>query len=166
VGSVPHFTAETWNLRIGGLVQHPLDLDYAGFRALPRVAKKSDLHCVTTWSRYDLSWGGVPLAHVLEMVAPLPEARHAFVQCDGGYTTNLALEDLRHPDVLLADTLSDEPLTPEHGFPVRLVLPHKYAWKSAKWVRSIELIADDRPGFWEMRGYSTNADPFTEERHG
>jgi DMSO/TMAO reductase YedYZ molybdopterin-dependent catalytic subunit len=97
-------------------------------------------------------------------VKPLPEAKFVFIQCDGGYTVNLAIEDVRRPNVLLADSLAGEPLTPEHGFPVRLVVPHKYSWKSAKWIRSIEFISEDRPGFWEVRGYSNTADPFAEER--
>jgi DMSO/TMAO reductase YedYZ molybdopterin-dependent catalytic subunit len=166
VGSVPHFDTETWDLRIGGLVESPLSFDYQAFKALPRVTRESDLHCVTSWSRYDLNWGGVSLTHILGRANPLPEARHVFIQCDGGYTTNLTLEDLRDPDVLLADSLDGEPITREHGLPVRLVVPKKYSWKSAKWVRSIEFIAEDRQGFWEMRGYSNNADPFAEERHG
>ncbi len=165
VGSIPHFDAETWDLKIGGLVESPLNLDYRSFRMLPRVVRESDFHCVTTWSRYDLKWGGIPLLHILAQVNPHPEARFAFIQCDGGYTTNLDIEALRDPDTLLADSLDDAPLTTEHGFPVRLVVPNKYSWKSAKWVRSIEFVAEDRPGFWEMRGYSNNADPFAEERH-
>ncbi len=165
VGSIPHFSAETWDLRVGGLVESPCEFDYRAFRLLPRVTRKSDFHCVTTWSRYDLEWGGDSMTHILGRVHPMPTARFVFIQCDGGYTTNVALDDLRDPDAMLADSLAGEPLTPEHGFPVRLVLPKKYSWKSAKWVRSIEFIAEDRPGFWEMRGYSSSADPFEEERH-
>jgi DMSO/TMAO reductase YedYZ molybdopterin-dependent catalytic subunit len=166
VGSIPHFAPETWSLRIGGLVESPAEFDYYTFQGLPRVNRTSDLHCVTTWSRCDLEWGGVSMAHILGRVGPLPTASFAFVQCDGGYTTNLAIADLRDPGAMLADSLGGIPLTAEHGFPVRLVVPNQYAWKSAKWVRSIEFIAENRPGFWEMRGYSNSADPFAEERHG
>ncbi|MHC4471966.1 MAG: molybdopterin-dependent oxidoreductase [Planctomycetota bacterium] len=164
VGSVPTFDRESWDLRLTGLLETPLTLDHDAFLALPRVESVSDLHCETTWSRYDNRWEGVLLRELVDRARPLPDAGQVHVHCDGGYTTNLPLEALLDDDVLLADRLDGEPLPPEHGFPVRLVVPKRYAWKSAKWVRLIEFLSEDRPGFWESRGYSNTADPWTEDR--
>jgi len=164
VGTVPPFLPESWNLRLSGLVRRELDFSLADFRALPRIERTTDLHCVTTWSRYDLRWGGVPTAELLARCSLLPEAKYAYVTADGNYTTIVTVEDLQAESSLLADSLDGEPLAPEHGFPARLVIPHLYAWKSAKWVRAIEFTADYRPGFWEARGYAAGGKVTTEDR--
>ena len=164
-GPVPRVDLTTWDLKIDGLVLHPQRWTWDEFRALPRVRVNSDIHCVTRWSRYDNQWEGVALHEVLHRAAPRPEARFAIIRAEQGYTTNLPLEELANDDVLLADTHDGVPLTPEHGWPLRLVVPRRYFWKSAKWIRSIELAAADRPGFWEQNGYHNEADPWHEERY-
>lgn len=164
VGSVPPLIPESWNLRMAGLVRREVVLSLEEFQALPRVEVTTDFHCVTTWSAYDLTWGGVRMADLVKRCSILPEAEHAYVQADGSYTTILRIDDLTREDVLIADRLNGEELTPEHGFPARLVVPHLYAWKSVKWLRSIEFVKDYRPGFWEARGYSATGDVNTEDR--
>jgi DMSO/TMAO reductase YedYZ molybdopterin-dependent catalytic subunit len=129
------------------------------------VQVRSDIHCVTRWSRFDNLWAGVSLREVLRRAVPRPEARFAIIRAEQGFTTNLPLAELEHDDVLLADTHDGVPLTPEHGWPLRLVVPHRYFWKSAKWIRDIELAAGDHPGFWEQNGYHNEADPWNEERY-
>ncbi len=164
-GPVPPFDPKTWDFQVFGLVEQPLRLSYEEFRALPRVAVAADMHCVTTWSRFDMRWEGVAAREIVARVRPKPEARFVIVHCEQGYTTNLPLAEFADSDCLFADTESGRPLTPEHGFPLRLVVPKLYAWKSAKWVRKIEFAATDRPGFWEVRGYHNHADPWREERY-
>jgi len=164
-GAVPEVELAKWDLRVHGLVEHPQLWTWDEFRALPRVQVKSDIHCVTRWSRYDNLWEGVSLREVLRRAAPRPEARFAIIRAEQGFTTNLPLAELEHDDVLLADTHDGVPLTPEHGWPLRLVVPRRYFWKSAKWIRAIELAATDRPGFWEQNGYHNEADPWNEERY-
>ena len=132
--------------------------------ALPRVTVCSDIHCVTRWSRYDNQWRGVLFAEVLRHVAVKPEARFAVIHAERGFTTNLSLAELTNDDVLFAWQHDGKDLTPEHGWPLRLVVPRRYFWKSAKWVRAVELVAEDRPGFWEQNGYHNEADPWNEER--
>jgi len=163
-GSVPGVDLEQWDFRVYGLVERPVRWTWQEFSALPRVAVRSDIHCVTRWSRFDNLWQGVAIREVLARVGPKPEAVFAIVHAEQGYTTNLPLAELDHDDVLLADRHDGEPLAPEHGWPLRLVVPRRYFWKSAKWVRGIELTADDRPGFWEQNGYHNDADPWKEER--
>lgn len=165
-GALPRFDPETWQLRVDGLVEQPLTLGWDAFQALPHVRSRSDFHCVTAWSKFDNVWTGVRFRRLAERAGVRPEARHAIVHAEGGYTTNVPLEDLLRDDVLLADGHEPEPLTAEHGAPLRLVVPHLYAWKSAKWVRRLELTADDRPGYWERIGYHNRGDPFREERFG
>ncbi len=164
-GPVPRVDLAAWDLRIHGLVAHPQRWTWEEFRALPRVQVHSDIHCVTRWSRFDNVWEGVSLHEVLQRAAPKPEARFAVIHAEQGYTTNLPLEELANDDVLLADTHDGMALTPEHGWPLRLVVPRRYFWKSAKWIRAIELTAADRPGFWEQNGYHNAADPWNEERY-
>jgi DMSO/TMAO reductase YedYZ molybdopterin-dependent catalytic subunit len=164
-GPIPPFDPQTWDFQVFGLIEQPLRFSYEEFRALPRGTVAADMHCVTTWSRYDMRWEGVPVREVLARARPLPSARFVIVHCENGYTTNLPFDEFAGPDCLFADTESGKPLTAEHGFPLRLVVPKLYAWKSAKWVRKIELAAKDRPGFWEVRGYHNHADPWTEERY-
>jgi len=164
-GSVPQVDLARWDLRVDGLVEHPQRWTWDEFRALPRVRVRSDIHCVTRWSRYDNTWDGVAITEVLRRAGVKPGAKFAIVHADPDYTTNLPLEELAHDDVLLADTHDEAPLAPEHGWPLRLVVPQRYFWKSAKWIRRIELTADDRPGFWERNGYHNEADPWSEERY-
>jgi DMSO/TMAO reductase YedYZ molybdopterin-dependent catalytic subunit len=164
-GSVPRFDPATWELRIGGLVQTPIRLTYPEVRALPAVRVRCDIHCVTAWSKLDVEFEGVLAKTVLELARPRPEARYAMVHAEQGYETNLPLDYLLADDALFAYRANGADLTPEHGWPLRLVVPRLYFWKSAKWVRGIELLAQDRPGFWERNGYHNHADPWKEERY-
>jgi DMSO/TMAO reductase YedYZ molybdopterin-dependent catalytic subunit len=164
-GPTPRFNLKTWDFKIFGLVEEPLGFSYEEFRALPIHRQVSDFHCVTTWSRLDNAWEGVRIADLMARVKLKPEARHAIIHCDGGYTTNLPLAELLDDDVMLAYGHDGRDLEPDHGFPLRLVVPKLYAWKSAKWVRAIEFTDIDRRGFWEVRGYHNHADPWTEERY-
>jgi DMSO/TMAO reductase YedYZ molybdopterin-dependent catalytic subunit len=166
VGSVPPFAPESWSLHLSGLVRRELKFTHEEFLALPRAEVTTDMHCVTTWSRYDLRWSGVLTSELVRKCSLLPEARYAYVQTDGNYTTILRVEDLKAETSILADRLDGAPLPAENGFPARLVVPHLYAWKSAKWVRAIEFVPDYRPGFWEARGYSATGDAATEDRFG
>jgi DMSO/TMAO reductase YedYZ molybdopterin-dependent catalytic subunit len=163
-GQVPAFNPRTWSFHIFGLVEEPAQLTWEEFKALPRKEVVADMHCVTRWSRFDVRWEGVPVAEVLKLVRVEPEARHALVHGEHGYTTNLPLEDFLRPTTLFALKHAGEPLPPDHGYPVRLVVPHLYAWKSAKWVRGVEFLAEDEPGFWERVGYHNYGDPFREQR--
>lgn len=163
-GQVPQVDLATWDLVVDGLVESPARWTWEQFLALPRTRVHSDIHCVTRWSRYDNAWDGVTLADLLALVRPAPAARFAIVHAELGFTTNLPLAELANADVLLADRHDGEPLTPEHGWPLRLVVPRRYFWKSAKWVRRIELVDRDAPGFWERNGYHNDADPWREER--
>ena len=164
-GPVPRFNPKTWDLRILGEVEEPLRFTYEEFRALPRSQQVADFHCVTTWTRLDNRWEGVRVVDLMKLVKLKPQARFVMIHCDGGYTTNLPLEYFVDDDVMLADRHDGQDLTPDHGFPLRLVVPKLYAWKSAKWVRAIEFLPKDRRGFWEVRGYHNRADPWTEERY-
>ncbi len=163
-GSVPRVDLATWDLRVTGLVETPRRWTRAEFLALPRVTVRSDIHCVTRWSRFDNEWHGVSAAEVLRQAGVKPEARHAVVLAENGFTTNLPIAELTQDDVLFAWQHDGVDLTPEHGWPLRLVVPRRYFWKSAKWVRGLELVARDRPGFWEQNGYHNEADPWGEER--
>jgi DMSO/TMAO reductase YedYZ molybdopterin-dependent catalytic subunit len=164
-GSVPQFDRATWDLKVFGLVEEPLTLSYDQFLDLPATRIVTDIHCVTTWSKLDTIWEGVLFRELINSVQVDPEARFVMVHCEQDFTTNVPLEVLMDDDVLLAHRYDDQPLTPEHGYPLRLVVPKKYLWKSAKWVRGLELMAQDRLGFWEVRGYHNNADPWKEERY-
>jgi DMSO/TMAO reductase YedYZ molybdopterin-dependent catalytic subunit len=163
-GATPEIRPEDWTLRIFGLVEGEAVLPWAEFQALPRVQVKADFHCVTRFSTLDNSWEGVAARELLRRVRVSPEASHVMVHCYGGYTTNLPLEDFLSERSLLADRHGGLPLAVDHGGPVRLVVPHLYAWKSAKWVNGIELMDEDRRGFWEENGYHTYGDPWREER--
>jgi DMSO/TMAO reductase YedYZ molybdopterin-dependent catalytic subunit len=164
-GSVPRFDAATWRFRVSGLVAQPLEFTYEAFRALPRTTLSCDVHCVTAWSKLDMVFEGVPARVVLERARPLPEARFVMVHAEQGYETNLPLEVLLSDDALFAWRANGADLTPEHGWPLRLVVPRLYFWKSAKWVRALEVMATDRKGFWERNGYHNRADPWREERY-
>ncbi|AFH37972.1 sulfite oxidase-like oxidoreductase [Thermus thermophilus] len=163
-GETPRIAKEAWRLEVTGLVETPLVLTYEDLLARPQVELTRDFHCVTRWSRLDVTWKGVRTRDLLEEARPRPEAVAALVESYGGYTTNLLLEDLLREDVLLAHTLFGKPLPPERGGPVRLLVPHLYAWKSAKWVRRIVLLDHLELGFWERLGYHWRGDPWKEER--
>ena len=164
LGIVPEIDTENWQLRIYGLVEHELNLDWAAFQQLPQVSDISDFHCVTRWSQLDMDWSGVSAQHLLMLAAPLESAKYVTLHGFDGYTTNIELNALLDDDVIVAHSVLGKPLTREHGGPVRMVVPKRYAWKSAKWLKSIELHAEDRPGFWEVRGYHNYADPWLEQR--
>lgn len=164
LGIVPEIDTENWQLRIYGLVEHELNLDWAAFQQLPQVSDISDFHCVTRWSQLDMDWSGVSAQHLLMLAAPLESAKYVTLHGYDGYTTNIDLNALLDDDVIVAHSVLGKPLTREHGGPVRMVIPKRYAWKGAKWLKSIELHAEDRPGFWEVRGYHNYADPWLEQR--
>jgi DMSO/TMAO reductase YedYZ molybdopterin-dependent catalytic subunit len=163
-GNVPRVDLATWDLRVHGLVERPARWTYNEFLALPQVEVGSDIHCVTRWSRFDNRWQGVSFKEVLRRVQVRPEARFAVIHAEQGFTTNLPLAELSQDDVLFAHKHDGADLTPDHGWPLRLVVPRRYFWKSAKWVRAVEFTADDQPGFWERNGYHNEADPWQEER--
>lgn len=164
-GRIPAFDPQTWTLETRGLVESPLTLSWDEFQALPRKRITADFHCVTGWSKFDNEWEGPPFREIFERTRPKAEAKFVMVRADGGYTTNVPLEDLLRDDVLLADRHAPEPLTAEHGAPLRLIVPHLYAWKSVKWLRGFDFIESDRPGFWEQVGYHMRGDPFREQRY-
>jgi DMSO/TMAO reductase YedYZ molybdopterin-dependent catalytic subunit len=166
VGSVPKFDPKTWDFVVEGLVESPVRLSFDEFLKLPKVASVGDFHCVTGWSRLGSRWEGVLFKTVADMVKPLKEARYATVVAEGDYTTSLPLEELLDDDVLLAYGFEGKPLEPVHGGPLRLVVPKRYAYKSAKWVRKLRFTKEQELGFWEKRGYSNTADPWKEERYG
>lgn len=164
LGIQPNIDLADWQLRVFGLVEQELNLSWADFQALPQITAVSDFHCVTRWSRLDMDWHGVRAQEVLAMAQPKDQAKFVTLHSHDGYTTNLPLEALLDDDVLIAHAVLGQPLAIEHGGPVRLVVPKRYAWKSAKWLKAIELHAEDRPGFWEVRGYHNDADPWLEQR--
>jgi DMSO/TMAO reductase YedYZ molybdopterin-dependent catalytic subunit len=164
VGDVPTFDSETWDFRITGLVEEPVRLSWDEFTRLPIQEVRADMHCVTRWSRFDVRWGGVLFMEVMKLAGPKPEAQYVMVHAEHGFTSNVPLGDLMRPTTLFALKHQGEPLPAEHGYPVRLVVPHLYAWKSVKWVRGIEFMKQDAPGFWEENGYHMYGDPFREQR--
>lgn len=164
-GTVPKVDLATFDLRVFGLVEEPLRLSYDELRALGPVEVVADMHCVTGWTTLDNRWLGVPFRVLAERARPRPEARWVIAHCEHGYTTDLSLEAMMDEDVLLAWGHDGEDLTPEHGWPLRLVVPKRYGWKSAKWLRGLELTDRNRRGFWEERGYHVHADPWREERY-
>jgi DMSO/TMAO reductase YedYZ molybdopterin-dependent catalytic subunit len=147
------------------LVEHPTVLSWADFNALPQVSDVSDFHCVTTWSKYDCRWDGVPFTALYERVQPTAEARFVYFTSYDGYSTNVPLEQCLDDDVLIATRFDGAPLPLEHGGPARVIIPKLYAWKGAKFVKAISFLAEDKLGFWEVRGYSNTADPWREERY-
>jgi DMSO/TMAO reductase YedYZ molybdopterin-dependent catalytic subunit len=165
-GTVPQVDVATWRFEVKGAVEQPYSLTWEELQTLPRQQTVCDIHCVTRWSRYDNAFEGVAVSRLLAVARPLAVARFVLVHAEQGFTTNLPLADLERPANLLATTHGGEPLPPEHGGPVRLLVPHLYFWKSAKWVRGFELLADDYPGFWEQNGYHMRGDPWMEERYG
>ncbi len=165
-GFVPRIDPAKWTFRITGLVKEERTLDFAQFMELPRIEVFSDIHCVTSWSRLDNRWEGVSTSVLKDLVKIEPAAFFVSVQAAAGFTTNLTWADFFQPDVLLAIKHDGEPLTAEHGGPVRLVVPRLYFWKSAKWVTGVQFLARDKRGFWESNGYHNHGDPWKEERYG
>ena len=163
---IPDVERDSWRFEIKGLVARPISLDLKGLQALPRVKVFADMHCVTRWSRLGNLWEGVLTRELISRAEPSPGASFVLVHGhDKGYSTNLPLGDLLADDVLLANTHDGEPLPAHHGGPVRLVVPQRYAWKSAKWVKGFELLSEDKAGFWERGGYHMHGDPWEEERY-
>ncbi|MFH1570405.1 MAG: sulfite oxidase-like oxidoreductase [Gemmatimonadota bacterium] len=167
LGIHPRFHERRWHFQVEGEVTSPIDVDWAGFQALlPRVEQVADFHCVTTWSKLDVRWGGIRFIDLAALVEPTDAARFVIMHCADGYTTNLPLADLLDDNVILACELEGQPMPVEHGGPMRLVVPKLYAWKSAKFLQRLVFQAEDEPGFWEQRGYHMRGDPWKEERHG
>ena len=165
LGVRPEVPLSEWTLTLDGLVEHTVTLDWAKFNALPQVNDRSDFHCVTTWSKYDCDWSGVAFTTQFELAQPKPEAKFVYFTSYDGYSTNAPLANCLDDDVLVATRFGGEPVTLEHGGPARVIIPKLYAWKGAKFVRSITFLAEDRPGFWEVRGYHNVGDPWKEERY-
>ena len=165
-GSVPHFDPAIWDFRVYGLVANPVRLGWDEFRRLPRIEVTSDFHCVTRWSRFDNRWTGVSVREVLKLAQPHADAAYVLVHAEQGYTTNVLLADLDRDNVLLATHHDGNPLATDHGYPLRLIVPHLYAWKSVKWARGFEFLDRNAPGFWEQNGYHMRGDPWKEERYG
>ncbi len=162
-GSTPKVDLDTWKFRVFGLVEQEVELNWDQFTKLTWTAVTADFHCVTQWSSLDNTWEGVTFPDLMALAQPKPEAKFVMAHCFGGYTTNLPLE-VAMEEGLLVHKQDGEPLGEGHGWPLRLIIPSRYGWKSAKWLNGIELIAEDAPGFWEQRGYNNNADPWKEER--
>ena len=164
-GGIPEIDLATWDFAVWGEVESPLRLSWAELEGLPKTSVTEDIHCVTRWSRFDTTFEGVHWSEIAKLVRPRPSARFAIAHAEQGFTSNVPLASLEGPLALLATHADGEPLTSEHGWPLRLVVPGKYFWKSAKWLRGIELSTVDKPGFWERYGYHNDADPFEEERY-
>ena len=165
LGLTPKISRERWRLDVYGAVEAPIFWDFAQFTGKPQTRSVSDIHCVTTWSRYDNQWEGLAVRDLLMACRPREDARYLVLHSYDGYTTNLAIEDFAAEDALLAHSWSEAPLTQDHGGPVRLVVPHLYFWKSAKWLQAIEFRTEDAPGYWEVRGYHNRGDPWAEQRY-
>ena len=166
LGIQPDVPLDRWKLEVDGLVENPVSWDWESFRAQPQTRDVSDIHCVTQWSRYDNRWEGVSAKHLLAAARPKPEAKFLLFTSYDDYTTNLPLADFDDDDVLLAHSWQGKPISRDHGGPVRAIVPKLYFWKSAKWIRRITFMAEDRAGFWEQHGYHMHGDPWTEERYG
>lgn len=164
-GKVPRADLATWDFRVEGMVEQPLRFTWEEFQQLPRSEIHCDIHCVTRWSRLNNTFAGVSFQEIYRRARPKPDARFVMVRAENGFSSNVPLDDLLRPDVVFADTHDGQPLTPEHGYPLRLVVPHLYFWKSAKWVRGLDFLDRDRPGFWEQYGYHMRGDPWQEERY-
>jgi DMSO/TMAO reductase YedYZ molybdopterin-dependent catalytic subunit len=164
-GPIPRFDEASWDFRVTGLVEEPFSLSYAELKALGPQTITADMHCVTGWTTFDNAWEGIPFRVLAERAKAKPEAKWVIARCDGGYTSDLSLQAMLDDDVLVAWNHGGRPLAEEHGFPLRLVVPKRYAWKSAKWLRELEFVDHNRRGFWEVRGYHIHADPWREERY-
>jgi DMSO/TMAO reductase YedYZ molybdopterin-dependent catalytic subunit len=165
VGPNPRFDLSTWDLTVFGEVDKELRLSWDELMALPQREIVTDIHCVTRWSKLDTSWRGVAMTDLLDRASVKPSGTHVMAYSDGGYTTNIPLEILKDDDVMVAHTYAGQPLEPDHGAPLRLLVPKRYFWKSAKFLRKLEVMSEDRMGFWELNGYHNDADPWAEQRH-
>jgi DMSO/TMAO reductase YedYZ molybdopterin-dependent catalytic subunit len=163
-GETPQVSTENWQLKIWGLAV-PITIDWSELMAMPQASFSTDFHCVTHWSRLDVQWRGVKVSDLMHQVQLDPKAKFVMLHCEGGYTTNLTLEDFLKAENFFAHTLSDEPLPAAHGGPVRLVVPHLYGWKSAKWINGLEFLIQEALGFWEVNGYHRRGDPWADERY-
>jgi DMSO/TMAO reductase YedYZ molybdopterin-dependent catalytic subunit len=164
-GTVPRIDLATWDFKVFGEVEQPITLDYEELQALPQTEVTTDIHCVTRWSRFDTSFRGVHWRELAKLAQPKSSAHFALAHAEQGFTANVPLEALVDDDALVAWEADGEPLEPDHGWPLRLVVPSRYFWKSAKWLRGIELLSSDQPGFWERYGYHNDADYWKEERY-
>jgi DMSO/TMAO reductase YedYZ molybdopterin-dependent catalytic subunit len=165
-GAVPRTDLATWDFKVFGEVEEPVTLSYEELQALPQTEVTIDIHCVTRWSRFDTSFKGVHWRELAKLVRPKPSAQYVLAHAEQGFTANVPLAALEDAEALIAWEADNEPLEPEHGWPLRLVIPSRYFWKSAKWLRGLELLSADHPGFWERYGYHNNADYRREERYG
>lgn len=165
LGQQPAIAPEAWRLIIGGAVDRPMVWDWDTFQRQPQSTRISDIHCVTSWSRYDNRWQGVATRDLIEMVGPRDDASFVALRGYDGYTTNLTIEDFAAEEAILAHSWEGSPLSRAHGGPVRLVVPHLYFWKSAKWIKGIDFLTRDDPGFWEVNGYHNRGDPWREQRY-
>ena len=166
-GSVPIYpNLDKWDFRVFGLVEEPLRLTWNDLMKLPTMTQTVDIHCVTRWSKLDTTWTGIPWRDLMKLIKVRPEATHTMAHCEYGFTANVPLEVLDDDDTMLAFRYDEKPLEPDHGYPLRLLVPKKYFWKSAKWLRGIEFMAGDKPGFWERNGYHMEGDPWKEQRFG
>jgi DMSO/TMAO reductase YedYZ molybdopterin-dependent catalytic subunit len=163
-GETPQINTDRWLLKVWGLVKDK-SFDWSDLMNLPQQDFTADFHCVTRWSKLDVTWTGVKITDLFETLEIDPKATHVLQHCYGGYTTNLSLEDFARPENFLAHTLNGEPLPADHGGPLRSVVPHLYAWKSAKWINGIEFLDHDEAGFWERNGYHMRGEPWAEERY-
>ncbi|MFJ4586034.1 sulfite oxidase-like oxidoreductase [Pseudomonas moraviensis] len=163
-GAVPEYDTGDWSLRLFGTLDRPIELRYADLQALPQRVLRCDIHCVTRWSKFDTEWSGVHLQDLLQAFDIQPTSSYVMAHADPNYQTNLLLDDLLHPQSLLATHYAGQPLTAQHGWPLRLVIAGRYFWKSAKWLRGLEFVAQEQPGFWEQNGFHLHADPFAEQR--
>ncbi|MEK7860553.1 MAG: sulfite oxidase-like oxidoreductase [Chloroflexota bacterium] len=164
-GPIPTFNPKTWDFRVFGRVENELRMDWDAFQKLDQTTVQADMHCVTTWSRLDQRWEGIPFSKIVELARPLPDAKFVIAHSEYGFTANTPIEYCLRDDCLIALRANGEPLAPEHGKPARLVVPRLYAWKSAKWLRGIEFSVMDKPGFWERNGYHNVGDPWEEQRY-
>ena len=164
-GPTPRIQLENWTFTLDGLVEEPVVWNWQQFNSLPQQSFTKDIHCVTKWSKLDTNWDGVSIDTLLSHVTLKPNAQYVMARSHGGYTTNVALDDLRNGKAFIGLRYDGLPLTPEHGGPGRLVVPHLYFWKSAKWIKGLHIMAKDEPGFWEKNGYSLHADPWKEQRY-
>jgi DMSO/TMAO reductase YedYZ molybdopterin-dependent catalytic subunit len=164
-GSVPDVDLGEWDFTIDGLVEHPTQFSWNEISSMPTIATTSDIHCVTKWSKFDTKWEGIAVGRLLDVAKPMDGAKFVMVNAYHGFNANLPLEDFVSEGSLFAHTYEGSPLEPDHGFPLRLVVPSLYFWKSVKWVRGFTLMAEDTPGFWEQNGYHMYGDPFKEQRY-
>jgi DMSO/TMAO reductase YedYZ molybdopterin-dependent catalytic subunit len=164
-GEAPAISTAEWRFKVWGLVEKEIVWTWEDFMRFPQATIKADFHCVTHWSRFDDDWSGVLFKDLIRFIGAKPEARHVVQHAYGGYTTNLSLDVMLEEGVMFAHTFNGRPLPREHGGPMRVFTPRRYAWKGAKWVNGLEFLAEDQPGFWEVNGYSNTADPWKEERY-